>query len=170
MSEYPPIAQLVPHEPPMLAVEELVSCEKGKASGRLTVRDGLLFVRDGQLDTVITLEYMAQTVAACLGYEAINEGGAVRVGMVVACRAYQLHRPRVAVGETLLFEVERVQGTADMSQFDGRTLDEQGALVAEVSMTLVHTERPPGLPDDAAYNAGAVGFGGLGGGGERRPD
>lgn len=167
MTEFPPVAELVPHEPPMLALDALVACEPGRASARLTVRDELLFVRDGQLDTLVTLEYMAQTVAACLGHEAIQEGGAVRVGMVVACRTMTIRRPTLRVGETLLFEVERVQGTADMSQFEGRTRDETGALVAEISMTLVHTERPPGLPDGAAYSAGAVRFGGLG---SARPD
>jgi predicted hotdog family 3-hydroxylacyl-ACP dehydratase len=70
----------------MLAVDELLECADGYATARLVVREGL-FARDGRLDSVVLLEYMAQVVAACLGYEAVAEGGAVRVGMVIACRS-----------------------------------------------------------------------------------
>ncbi len=127
----------------MLALDELVSAEAGRATARLTLTDRMLFVRDGRLDTVITLEYMAQTVAACLGLEALAEGGTVRVGMVVACRTMTIHRPELAVGEVLHCEVERVRGTPDVSLFTGLTRDESGAVVAEVSLTLVHGEAPP---------------------------
>ena len=41
MSALPPIATLVPHAPPMLAVEQLLECTPGLASVGLTVRDGL---------------------------------------------------------------------------------------------------------------------------------
>jgi predicted hotdog family 3-hydroxylacyl-ACP dehydratase len=144
VSNYPPVAELVPHEAPMLALDELVSAEPGRATARLTLTDSKLFVREGRLDTVVTLEYMAQTVAACLGHEALAEGGAVRVGMVVACRTMTIHRPELLVGEVLLFEVERVRGTSDVSLFTGLTRDGGGEVVAEVSMTLVHGERPEG--------------------------
>ena len=142
MSDYPPVAELVPHEAPMLALDELVFAEPGRATARLTLTDDMLFVKDGRLDTVITLEYMAQTVAACLGHEALAEGGTVRVGMVVACRTMTVHRPVLLVGEVLHCEVERVRGTSDVSLFTGLTRDGGGEVVAEVSMTLVHGERP----------------------------
>ncbi len=140
------VADLVPHEPPMLALDELVGSEPGKATARTTVRAGGLLVRDGALDAVVTLEHMAQTVAACLGSEATTSGGSVRVGMVIACRTMTIHRARIEVGEVLTFEVTRVRGTDDTSQFDTVTRDAQGALVSEASMTLVHPERLPGAP------------------------
>jgi predicted hotdog family 3-hydroxylacyl-ACP dehydratase len=92
MGALPPIAELVPHTPPMLAVDELLECAPGRAVGRLVVREDR-FTRDGRLDSVVLLESMSQVVAACLGYEATREGGAVRVGMVVACREMVVARP-----------------------------------------------------------------------------
>lgn len=140
MDALPPIAELVPHAPPMLAVDELVECAPGRAVARLVVREDR-FTRDGRLDSIVLLESMSQVVAACLGYEATREGGAVRVGMVVACREMVVARPAVAVGEELILRVERTQGTDAVSQFETETRDGAGALVARATLTLVHGER-----------------------------
>jgi predicted hotdog family 3-hydroxylacyl-ACP dehydratase len=139
----PPIEDLVPHSPPALALDELVECHGGRAHARLTLRADGLLVRDGGADAVVTLEHMAQTVAACLGYEAFLGGGAVRVGMIVACRQFTLARPRIAVGERIDVHVGRLRGTDDVSIFEGEVRDEHGALVAAAVMTLVHAVRPP---------------------------
>ncbi len=138
----PPVAELVPHEPPMLAVDELLACERGRARARMLVPERL-FGRDGRVDSVVTLEYMAQVVAACLGHEAVREGDGVRVGMVIACRSMTIERPTLTVGEELTIDVERVRGTESLSHFDGETRDASGAVVARVTMTLVHGDRPP---------------------------
>ncbi len=138
-----PIAELVPHAPPMLAIEELLDCEPGRASARLAVPGGL-FARDGRVDAVVSLEYMAQAVAACLGVEATQQGGRVRVGMVVACRSMTIARPTLLVGEELTINVQRVRGSEQVSHFDAETRDAAGALVARLTFTLVHAETPPG--------------------------
>jgi predicted hotdog family 3-hydroxylacyl-ACP dehydratase len=138
----PPIDTLVPHAPPMLAVERVLDYTPGRATVAMTVRDGL-FTRDGRVDSVVLLEYMAQAVAACLGLEATAAGGAVRVGMVVACRSLAVARPSVRVGEELTICVERVRGTEQVSHFDGETRDVAGDVVARTTLTLVHGERPP---------------------------
>ena len=143
MTSYPPIGDLVPHSPPTLAIEELVEYGDGHAHARLHVRDGGLLVRDGSADAVVTLEHMAQAVAACLGYKAFLGGGAVRVGMVVACRQFTLMRDRLAVGERLDVRVTWLRGTDDVSSFEGEVRDERGALVSTAVMTLVHADRPP---------------------------
>lgn len=142
MSRFPPIEDLVPHAPPMLAVERLVEWSPGRAETELTVRDGGPFVRDGVVGAACTLEYMAQSVAACLGYEAFRGGVGVRVGMVVACRAMTIERDTLPVGTTLRITVTRVRGTDDASQFEAETRSD-GELVARATLTLVHAEVPP---------------------------
>ena len=149
MSPLPPVAELVPHGPPMLAVDELLECEPGRALARLVIRERP-FARDGRVESVALIELMSQVVAACLGAEAKSEGGAVRVGMVVACKEMVLARPSVAVGEELLVRVERRQGTDQVSQFETEARDKDGALVAQASLTLVHGARLPGEPGAAA--------------------
>lgn len=139
----PPVSELVPHQKPILALDELTSWEVGHAEGRLTIRDDNPLLRDGCIDAVMALEFMAQATAACLGMEAYVDGGNVRVGMVIACRSMKVHRQQLRVGETFVVKADQVRGTDSISHYDGALLDEQGALVAECTMTLVHGEKPP---------------------------
>ena len=87
---YPPIAKLVPHGPPVRALERLREWEPGRAVCEVRVTRSLPFVHDDRLASVITLEYMAQAVAACLGHEAyVGRGAEVRVGMLIGVRQIQ---------------------------------------------------------------------------------
>jgi len=143
MSAFPVITELVPHARPMLAVEELSSWSPGRATVRMTVRPDGLFVRDGVVDTLAALEFLAQGVAACLGYEAFQAGGTVRVGMVIACRAMTIERTPLVVGEELSIHVQRVRGADWLSHFDAQLDDATGERVARATLTLVHADAPP---------------------------
>ncbi|HEX5052948.1 MAG TPA: hypothetical protein VFZ65_14325 [Planctomycetota bacterium] len=143
MKRYPPIVDLVPHAPPTLAVDELVDWSDGRAHVRFVVREQGLLVQGGSVDTVVTLELMAQAVAACLGHEAFLRGGGVRVGMVVSCRKLVIARARLPVGERFDIHVVRVRGTDEVSSFETETHDAGGRLVSSALMTLVHGDRPP---------------------------
>ena len=127
----------------MLALEELLEWSEEVGRARLVLGERNLFVRDGLVDTVIALEYMAQAVAAYLGQEAYRAGGGVTVGMVVACRDMVVERPQLRVGEELIIEVRRIRGSDQVSQFDTRLLDATTSVVATASMTLVHGGEPP---------------------------
>ncbi|MFG0320655.1 MAG: hypothetical protein ACF8XB_25505 [Planctomycetota bacterium JB042] len=142
MERFPPIEDLVPHAPPMLALDRLVEWSDGRAVTTMSVPDRGPFARDGRVDASWTLEFMAQTVAACLGVEAFRSGVGVRVGMVIACRALEVKRPELGVGARLRIEVTREHGTDEASRFRGEVREEgeEGEVVATAVMTLVHPE------------------------------
>lgn len=140
---FPPVADLVPHSPPTLAIDELVAWQPGRATLRLRVCDDSLLVHAGQVHGVVALEWMAQGIAACLGYEAFRGGGAVRVGMVIACRKMVLVRDSIAVGETLTIEVRCVRSNDSLSTYDATITAEGGAPVAAATITILHAEQPP---------------------------
>lgn len=94
------------------------------------------------MPTTATLEFLAQSVAACLGYEAFQGGGNVRVGMIVGVRQMALLVPHLYVGDELLLDVERVRGTEDVSTFTG-VASVDGKEVARAHMTLVHPAVAP---------------------------
>lgn len=143
MRPLPDVAELVPHAPPMLALDRLLEAGDGHAVAELTLREDNLFVEAGRVDGVLLLEYMAQTVAACLGMQAFRAGEGVRIGMVVGCRRFVLQRSSLAVGERLRIEVRRRSGTADASSFDAEVRDAAGAAVATAMLLLVHGAAPP---------------------------
>ena len=140
---FPAMTELVPHQPPVLALEELTSWRLGHAEGKLTIRDTNPLVKNGKIHTVMSLEYMAQCVAACLGMEAYVEGGNVRVGMVIACRKLEIFQPELLLGETYSVKADCVRGSEVASHFDGEMRSSDGELVAVCTMTLVHGEKPP---------------------------
>lgn len=143
MSEpYPPIEDLVPHGYPIRGLEELVEWSPGRAVCRLVVSPTLAFVRDDALPPVALLEYMAQAVAACLGYEAYTGGEGVRVGMLIGVRKMDLSATPIPVGTELSITVERTRGNDDVSTFEGVTRLRE-ATVATAQMTLFHAEKPP---------------------------
>lgn len=139
----PPVADLVPHAPPTLALQELLHQDAGSATLRLCIEEHGLLVRGDGVDAAVALELMAQGAAACLGMDAYRGGGAVRVGMVVGCRKLVLLRPRYFVGESFTVHVRCTRTSDFASNFDGELRDAHGELVAKATMTIVHPELPP---------------------------
>jgi len=145
MSDFPPIAQLVPHGESMLELERLVDWAPGRAECTMRIAPTSRFVDAGALETVFLLEPMGQAVAACLGYEAYRSGEGVRIGMIVGCREFRAHVPRVAVGTALRIQVERRSGNAETSRFECE-VDCDGRPIATATLTLVHGPTPAGTP------------------------
>ena len=143
MSAYPPIEELVPHAGAMVLLEELLEWSAGRARARLMIRQDAPFVRDGTVESAVTIEYMAQAVAVCLGYEALLGGGGVRVGMIIGCKRFEAHADRLHVGDALEVEVKCVQGNEALSHFEGKVLRE-GQLISAALLTLFHAEELPG--------------------------
>lgn len=139
---YPAFHELVPHEGPMVLLDEMVEWAPGAATCTLEIRPGTAFETAGAVDTVVSIEWMAQAVAACLGYEAFKGGEGVRVGMIVGCRKFELDRPQVLVGDALRISVDRIRGNEMISHFNCETWlgDER---VAFAVLTLFHAEEPP---------------------------
>ena len=142
MSGYPPIEELLPHSGAMVLLDELTRWQRGEAECALRVRERGPFVRGGLVESVVTLEYMAQAVAACLGYEALLGGGAVRVGMVIACKRFEAQLDQLRSGDALRVEVRCIQGSDTLSHFDCRVW-RGSEPVASAVLTLYHA---PNLP------------------------
>jgi predicted hotdog family 3-hydroxylacyl-ACP dehydratase len=99
-SGYPPVAQLIPHEAPMILVDELVEWSPTHARVRAQVRRGGPFVSDGQLPATILLEYMAQAVAVADGMNG-RESGPRELGLLLGVRELNLEIDAVAIGDVL---------------------------------------------------------------------
>ena len=140
---YPPIEELVPHAGAMVLLEELLEWSAGHARCRLRIREGAPFVRERAVESVVTIEYMAQAVAACLGYEALLGGAGVRVGMIIGCKRFEAHADQLHVGDELEVSVQCVQGNEALSHFECRVL-RAGTLFSEALLTLFHAEQLPG--------------------------
>ncbi len=108
---------ILPHRPPMILLDEVLSREGERIVCALTLRDGSPFVNEGRLQAVVTLEYMAQCAAAFAGLLARERGEGVRKGFLVAVREMDLARDWIAVGARLVVDAERVWGDATLGHF-----------------------------------------------------
>ncbi len=139
---YPPIEDLVPHGLPMRVLEEMLDWRPGHAVCRMRLRAHAPFVQGRAVQSVVALEYLAQAVAACLGYEAYLGGGRIRVGMIIGVRKMEIFRPQILVGSEVRTIVERIRGDEEVSTFRGEAYSD-GEKICVAHMTLVHPEKPP---------------------------
>ncbi len=139
MSDFPPLAFVIPHQEPMVLLDRIVDWEPGRIECALRVQDGARFVDDGQLSVPLTIEHMAQAVAACLGYEAYCGGKGVRIGMIVACRSFKAFKPWASVGDDLSVRAERERGNETLSHFNCEIVHEAETF-ATATLTLFHGE------------------------------
>lgn len=142
MPEYPAIAELVPHSGPMVLLDVMTEWAPGEATCTMRVRRGMPFVKEGAFDAVALVEPMAQAVAACLGYEALQGGEGVRVGMIIGCRRFRFEVDAIPVGEELVVAARRTRGSDTLSHFECETR-RGGEVIATATLTLYHAEKPP---------------------------
>jgi len=139
VSDFPPVALLVPHREPMVLLDRIVEWSPGYVECAMQVREGARLVDGGKLAAPLTIEHMAQSVAVCLGYEAYRGGRGVRVGMIVSCRAFDAFRDEASVGEDLSVHATRDRGNETLSHFDCEVRS-QGERFSSATLTLFHGE------------------------------
>jgi predicted hotdog family 3-hydroxylacyl-ACP dehydratase len=139
MSDFPPIAMLVPHREPMVLLDRVVAWSPGHVECAMRVRSDTRFVDDGILPTPFMIEHMAQSVAVCLGYEAYMGGRGVRVGMIVSCRAFRAHSESASAGDDLMVHANKERGNETLSHFHCEVRSEDEVL-ADATLTLFHGE------------------------------
>lgn len=113
---FPPVAELVPHEPPMILVDELVEWSPTHALVQAQVRRGGPFVSDGKLPATILLEYMAQAIAVADGMSA-RATGRRDIGLLLGVRELNLEIDAVAVGDVLDIHVAQRFGDDKLAAY-----------------------------------------------------
>ncbi len=110
---------LLPHRPPMILVDQLISFQDGAGCVSALVRENDLFVAtDGCLEEVAMIELVAQSYATIKGYDDQINKRPVQRGFLVGGRTFKFLRlPHI--GETLLIDIV-VSGELDsFSVVDG---------------------------------------------------
>jgi len=104
MDEALRVADLVPHRRTMSWLDRVISVDAERVVAEADIGEASLFLRGGQLDAWIGLEYMAQAIAAWAGHRARSQGRSVTLGFLVGTRRYEVRRQSFRVGECLRIE------------------------------------------------------------------
>jgi len=132
MIAFPAIAEVLPHSAPMILLDEIVAYGGANIRCRATIRSDSMFVDAGRVRAIVSLEYMAQAVAAFAGMRGRSIGAPPRIGYVIGAREMALEVDQFEIGDELLVDAEEVWGDERMSSFrcrvtrDGRCVAEAG--------------------------------------------
>ncbi|HEX9051420.1 MAG TPA: 3-hydroxylacyl-ACP dehydratase [Anaeromyxobacter sp.] len=125
---FPPVAELLPHGPPMILIDEVVDASEGRVAARVVLRPTSPFVEGDRVPAIVAIEYMAQTIGAYAGLRARAAGGAPRIGFLLGTRELSLEVDAFEVGDELRIEARHVWGDERIGSFQcevvraGRTL------------------------------------------------
>jgi predicted hotdog family 3-hydroxylacyl-ACP dehydratase len=113
-----PIESVVPQRPPMVLIDEIVARAAGRIVVVVTIRPTGLFFQPGRgMPSHVALEWMAQSCAAFAGCEAIDDGGAVRIGFLLGTRNFCATRAWFAEGERLYIQALLEYRDDEMANF-----------------------------------------------------
>lgn len=130
-----PIADLLPHNLPMLLLERLLEAGDDFLTCEVVVRSDGLFDTAGRVPAFLGLEYMAQAVSAFSGFHAINRGRAVRLGFLLGTQKFSTNVSAIDCGEVLRVNARCVMQSKDgMGSFDCTVVGESIEQSARISV------------------------------------
>jgi predicted hotdog family 3-hydroxylacyl-ACP dehydratase len=119
MPENIAIEKLVLHAKPMLLLDSVLESTQNYLVCALSVREDGLFDTNGQVPALVGIEYMAQTVAAFSGMEAVQRQEEPRLGFLLGTRKFTSNVPELPCGTALTVKAVRViQASDGMAAFE----------------------------------------------------
>jgi len=109
----------IPHEGPMLFIDDVVSVEGRRATTRTTIGDDHVMLQEGTVSSLIAVELFAQTAAVLMAQRSGSGQRAPGVtGALLGTRAIDVSVPSFRPGDELTTTVEEKWGTGQIAQFD----------------------------------------------------
>lgn len=109
--------EYIPHQEPMVFIDDLVEISEQSAVANLNVRAALLFCEAEGLPTWSSIELMAQTISAYSGWKGQQQGNIPKVGFLLGTRKLNLPVPFFEMGSTLIIRVEQQYLHEGLGQF-----------------------------------------------------
>jgi predicted hotdog family 3-hydroxylacyl-ACP dehydratase len=119
MSEFPDVATLVPHEAPMILIDNLIHVDENSVHCQVFINANSPFF-DEQTNTVgawVGIEYMAQTISAWSGYQSLLKSEPSPIGFLLGSRRYTSHAPLFNQGDILDIYAETLLENEGMGVF-----------------------------------------------------
>lgn len=125
------VAELVPHRPPMILIDEILDFDE--ASRSLTAA---IDIREEWTGNYVAIEYMAQTAAALAGMfdKLENAARPARPGFLLGTRRLTLDLPKFEVGARYLVKAVNEFSDENSAAFTCTIEDSAGAVVATATL------------------------------------
>ncbi|WP_409522556.1 hotdog family protein [Nitrincola sp. MINF-07-Sa-05] len=136
------IEAVLPHAHPMILLSEFVEAGESHAHCRVTVAPDSPFFDPAteSVPSYVGVEYMAQTIAAFAGANALASGEEVKIGFLLGCRKYQPEVTRFYQGSVLEVRAEKLMmDESGLSVFACR-IDQDDKLLVEARLNVFQPE------------------------------
>lgn len=124
MNKYLSPREYLPHEPPMVLVDEVVYVDENKALTKCYVNhEGVLspfLNEDGNLPSFFALEIFAQSVGVWNGCNQHGTGNTTKMGMVLGARDLKVKELFFKAGSVLNIEVYKNMSDGTLANFEGK--------------------------------------------------
>ncbi len=137
MTDIPAIETLLPHAKPMVLVDRAIEIGETSIHSQVDIDKHLLFFNQ-ETKTVpayVGIEFMAQSIAAWSGYQALQRGEEPPIGFLLGSRRYTTECDQFTQGQTLDIFAEQVMEDNGMAVFSGR-IEYQGNTVAQCQLNV----------------------------------
>lgn len=134
-----PAAGYLPHQPPMLLIDDLIELTEQGAVCRTVIHPECVFAIDGRIHPAAMIEFVAQGCAIYAGAVSARDGGPPRLGLITACREAAFAVDAFAVGDELTITVAKTFGGDQMASFTG-TVHRGDALCATIVLSVVDAD------------------------------
>jgi predicted hotdog family 3-hydroxylacyl-ACP dehydratase len=137
---YPEVAELLPHEAPMVLLDEVCDFDGERARCKVAIDAESMFVDQGRMRAAVALEYMAQCVGVCTSLRGRARGEPPGSGYLVGARELRFETSHFDVGEELLVEATLTYDGRELGSF-ACTVTRGDELVASGTLN-VYRQRP----------------------------
>ncbi len=119
MSNFPDVSSLVPHDAPMILIDQLIDVDESSVHCQVFVTDKSQFFEAGSksVGAWVGIEYMAQTVSAWSGYQSYMKGECSPIGFLLGSRRYNSESDRFLQGDILDIYADKLMESDGMGAF-----------------------------------------------------
>ncbi len=140
MSAYPPIADLLPHRPPMLLLREVISHSPEETRCEAIIDADFAAACGGEAPAAFALEMIAQAAAAHHGLCLREPGPRATRGLLLGSRRFQLNGRALPTGQPLqVIVIGAAAPSGGLIRFEGRVEDLAGRVLASGDATVLES-------------------------------
>ena len=133
-----PVRELLPHDPPMVLLDRVISCEDSSLVAEVVVTPESVFCGEAGVPGWVGIEYMAQSVAAHAGALARERGDDPAIGYLLGTRSYKSAVSVFPIGAVLTIAIEPLFAEMGLGAFACRI--DMGETVAEATINVYQPE------------------------------
>ena len=113
------IRDVLPHAGPMVLLDEILHFDENSIETLVTIRKTSMFIEsNGQVPCYVSLEYMAQSIAAYAGIKEIKVNKPVKIGLLLGTRRLDFSSGGFSINQCLRIQAQSVWSDNEIGAFD----------------------------------------------------